>query len=275
MERNNAYYEKNEIELLCQYFIGCIDVGFFDVSDLKSMVDKFCDTIKEIRYNFDNFNYLDRYRIIGNILLVWGDLKEIDYKSYEINFYKAVTDVIIRAFNCADIGIRCALTQIASEEIYMAVNGRDTLARPEMRFDRINGKKFQLRTSYSNYILPIVLTKQLLTTLDVVDELKIISEMFYRGYSAVIGDIMGNTDNDDYEKTDLCSLLDIICYKYFDRLIFDDETLEELKLLEEYQKRLGKRYDELSEQALSFLNLVTTDELRFEISENIKSRSKI
>ena len=255
MRENGAKYDENDPNLLRKYFIACLNLGYLEPKDLVLMVNKFANQIKFISLSYNNVNKMDYYMINESVLYINGALKDTNDTFYEINFYKAVTEVIFKA-NDKHIGIASALCNIVAEKIYnMDVNG-SRIIMPKTDEEKIGDTTIQIRAGYMNYNLVISLTKQLIISLGL-NENKICKKMFFDGFDSVINE----TFNDNTSLL-LLEVLDKLCIIYINRKVRNIINPSEISLLDKYQIIINDTFKKIDQNYFAFCALITTDELR-------------
>ena len=255
MQRNGARYEEDEFNLLRKYFIACLNLGYLTPNDLVTMVNKFASKIKIIVLNYRNVNKMDYYMISNGILYISGAIKDSNETFYEINFYKAVTEVIFEADD-KHIGFSNALCNMAAEKIYnMDVNDM-RIIMPKTDYDMQSGTKITLRAGYMNYNLIISLLKQLLISRGL-NENRLIHDMYFKGYTEVL-----NNNFKDQESNLILEVLDKITIMYINRKVRNIPNDNEKLLTDKYQIILNDSFKVVDQNYLAFCALITTDELR-------------
>lgn len=255
MRQNGAKYEEDEFNLLRKYFIACLNLGYMEPKDLVPMVNKFSEKIKLIVLNYNNVNKMDYYMINAGVLYISGALKDNNPVFYEINFYKAVTEVVFNA-NDTHIGLSNALCEMVSEKIHnMDANG-SRIIMPRTDNETVGDKQIQIRAGYMNYNLIISLVKQLFINKNL-NENKVIRDMYFEGYDAVINRCFsGNTERL------LLDVIDKLCIMYINRKVRNMPNPSEMDLLNKYQVLLNDSFTKMDQNYLAFCALITTDELR-------------
>lgn len=255
MRQNGAKYEEDEFNLLRKYFIACLNLGYMEPKDLVPMVNKFSEKIKLIVLNYNNVNKMDYYMINAGVLYISGALKDNNPVFYEINFYKAVTEVVFNA-NDTHIGLSNALCEMVSEKIHnMDANG-SRIIMPRTDNETVGDKQIQIRAGYMNYNLIISLVKQLFINKNL-NENKVIRDMYFEGYDAVINRCFsGNTERL------LLDVIDKLCIMYINRRVRNMPNPSEMDLLNKYQVLLNDSFTKMDQNYLAFCALITTDELR-------------
>lgn len=255
MHQNGAKYEEDEFNLLRKYFIACLNLGYMEPKDLVPMVNKFSEKIKLIVLNYNNVNKMDYYMINAGVLYISGALKDNNPVFYEINFYKAVTEVVFNA-NDTHIGLSNALCEMVSEKIHnMDANG-SRIIMPRTDNETVGDKQIQIRAGYMNYNLIISLVKQLFINKNL-NENKVIRDMYFEGYDAVINRCFsGNTERL------LLDVIDKLCIMYINRKVRNMPNPSEMDLLNKYQVLLNDSFTKMDQNYLAFCALITTDELR-------------
>lgn len=255
MRQNGAKYEEDEFNLLRKYFIACLNLGYMEPKDLVPMVNKFSEKIKLIVLNYNNVNKMDYYMINAGVLYISGALKDNNPVFYEINFYKAVTEVVFNA-NDTHIGLSNALCEMVSEKIHnMDANG-SRIIMPRTDNETVGDKQIQIRAGYMNYNLIISLVKQLFINKNL-NENKVTRDMYFEGYDAVINRCFsGNTERL------LLDVIDKLCIMYINRRVRNMPNPSEMDLLNKYQVLLNDSFTKMDQNYLAFCALITTDELR-------------
>lgn len=271
MLKNHASYEEDEFNLLRKYFIACLNGRYFEPEDLSVMVNRFTAKVKSICTRCKVSYLLDNFGIDICTLFIDCDLKYENPMLYEINFYKAVTEVLFRVSD-DDLGsiFSCALTEIVAESIYNIDANDCPIIMPKLSFENIDDTVLELRTGYEKYNLPITCIKQLFVCRKINDRI-LIREIFLRGYNYAISKLYENQLNFEKSK-ELVSLLEDMFQMYIKRVssnIFDSQELETLRV---YQRYLNKIFPKQNiGEYFAFLALVTEDSLRNEFIENIDS----
>ena len=265
MTSNGAKYEEDEFNLLRKYFIACLNLGFMEPKDLVPMVNKFAEVIKFIVLNYNNVNKMDYYAINGSVLYINARLKEENPSFYEINFYKAVTEVVFRA-NDKHIGLSNALTNMAAEKIYNMDTNGSRIIMPTTKEEKIGDKTIQIRAGYSNYNLIISLLKQLFICKRI-NENKVLKDMYFNGYEQTINDIL----NDNNVKL-LIDVLDKLMIMYIKRIIMHQTDPNEMVLLDKYQIIINDMFTNIDQNYFAFCALITTDELREKCMKKLENK---
>lgn len=265
MQQNGARYEEDEFNLLRKYFIACLNLGYLEPKDLVPMVNKFASVIKLIVLNYNNVNKMDYYMINGNVLYISGALKDSNDAFYEINFYKAVSEVVLKA-NDKHIGISSALCEMLAEKIHNMDTNGSRIIMPRTVEEQVGNDKIELRAGYINYNLIISLAKQLFISMNL-NENKIINRMFYEGYDVVLND----TFNDKNSML-LLEVLDKICIMYINRKVKGIVNPNEKALTDKYQIIINDTFTKLDQNYFAFCALITTDELRKKCMEKLNKK---
>ncbi len=255
MNQNGARYEEDEFNLLRKYFIACLNLGYLKPNDLVPMVNKFAQVIKLIVLNYNNVNKMDYYMINGSVLYISGALKNSNDMFYQINFYKAISEVILKV-NDKHVGISSAICEIIAEKIYNMDTNGSRIIMPNTVSEQLGDEKIQIRAGYMNYNLIISLLKQLFISKNI-NENKVINRMFFETFEAVINDLF----NDNNDKL-LLDVLDKICIMYINRKVAGVFNPTEKELLNKYQIIINESFNKLDQNYFAFCALITTDELR-------------
>lgn len=252
---NGCKYEEDEFNMLRKYYIACLNLGYIEPQDLSIMVNKFCSKIKFIVTNFNGINNMDYYIIKDNILYINDRIKDNNIDFYEINLYKAVSQIVFN-INNDHIGMSNAFCEIAAEKIHnMDVNGTRIIL-PKTNPEIIDGVTHKLRSGYINYDLIISLLKQLLICNNV-NETRIIRDIFIKGYSKVINELI---DTDD-EKL-ILTVLDKIFELEVNRKTKGISNQGENQLIDKYQIVVNNMFKQINQNYYAFCALITTDDLR-------------
>lgn len=262
MQQNGARYEEDEFNLLRKYFIACLNLGYLEPKDLVPMVNKFAQVIKLIVLNYNNVNKMDYYMINGNVLYISGALKDNNDVFYQINFYKAVSEVVLRA-NDKHVGMSSAICEMVAEKIYNMDVNSSRIIMPKTVEEQIGNDKIQIRAGYMNYNLVISLAKQLFISRGI-NENKVINKMFFDGFDAVLTDIF--KDNNTLL---LLDVLDKICIMYMNRLVRGMVNPSEKNLIDKYQIMINDTFVKLDQNYFAFCALITTDDLRKKCMEKL------
>lgn len=255
MNQNGARYEEDEFNLLRKYFIACLNLGYLEPKDLVPMVNKFASKIKIIVLNYNNVNKMDYYVINQGVLYISGALKDNNSSFYEINFYKAVSEVILNA-NDKHVGMSSAICEMMAEKIHnMDVNG-SRIIMPRTDEEQIGSEKIQIRAGYMNYNLIISLAKQLFISMNI-NENKVINRMLFEGFDNVLNELFK-----DNNSRLLLDVLDKLCLIYINRKVRGEINPSEKILLDKYQIIINDSFKKIDQNYFAFCALITTDELR-------------
>lgn len=265
MQQNGARYEEDEFNLLRKYFIACLNLGYLEPKDLVAMVNKFASVIKLIVLNYNNVNKMDYYMINGNVLYISGALKDTNDTFYEINFYKAVSEVVLKA-NDKHVGISSALCEMLAEKIHNMDTNGSRIILPRTVEEQIGNDKIELRAGYMNYNLVISLAKQLFISMNL-NENKIINRMFFEGFDSVLNDTFN-----DKNSILLLEVLDKISIMYINRKVNGIFNQNEKSLMDKYQIIINDSFTKLDQNYFAFCALITTDELRKKCMEKLNKK---
>lgn len=255
MNQNGARYEEDEFNLLRKYFIACLNLGYLEPKDLVPMVNKFASKIKIIVLNYNNVNKMDYYVINQGVLYISGALKDNNSSFYEINFYKAVSEVILNA-NDKHVGMSSAICEMMAEKIHnMDVNG-SRIIMPRTDEEQMGSEKIQIRAGYMNYNLIISLAKQLFISMNI-NENKVINRMLFEGFDNVLNELFK-----DNNSRLLLDVLDKLCLIYINRKVRGEINPSEKILLDKYQIMINDSFKKIDQNYFAFCALITTDELR-------------
>ena len=265
MQQNGARYEEDEFNLLRKYFIACLNLGYLEPKDLVAMVNKFASVIKLIVLNYNNVNKMDYYMINGNVLYISGALKDTNDTFYEINFYKAVSEVVLKA-NDKHVGISSAICEMLAEKIHNMDTNGSRIILPRTVEEQIGNDKIELRVGYMNYNLVISLAKQLFISMNL-NENKIINRMFFEGFDSVLNDTFN-----DKNSILLLEVLDKISIMYINRKVNGIFNQNEKSLMDKYQIIINDSFTKLDQNYFAFCALITTDELRKKCMEKLNKK---
>ena len=171
---------------------------------------------------------MDYYVINQAVLYISGALKDNNSSFYEINFYKAVSEVILNA-NDKHVGMSSAICEMMAEKIHnMDVNG-SRIIMPKTDEEQISSEKIQIRAGYMNYNLIISLAKQLFISMNI-NENKVINRMLFEGFDNVLNELFK-----DNNSRLLLDVLDKLCLIYINRKVRGEINPSEKILLDKYQ----------------------------------------
>ena len=255
MAQNGCKYEEDEFNLLRKYFIACLNLGFLVPDDLTLMMNKFASKVKLIVLNYNNINRMDYYLLNAGVLYISDRLKYNNFMFYQINFYKAVTEVIFDAEN-SHIGLSSAICNMVAEKVYNMDVNESRIIMPRLSEEKINNDIIKIRAGYYNYNLTISLAKQLFISLGI-NENKLIKDMYFNGFDKVI-----NENIKDSNSKLLIEVLDKLTIMYINRRVMNDVNPGEKSLLDKYQIMLNETFTKVDQNYLAFCALITTDELR-------------
>ena len=265
VNQNGCNYPEDEFNLIRKYFIACLNLGFLVPKDLVEMVNKFCYKIKYITTNFNGTNKLDYYMIKDGVLYLNGMLKDNNPDLYEINYYKALSEVV---FNISSnhTAIGNTLCEMAAEKIYNMDTNDSRIIMPVTTNEIIEGVQIQLRAGYKNYNLIISLLKQFFICKGI-NENKFIKDMFFEGYDIVLRKYL-NEKNDDL----ICDILDKINSIMINRLRTRQEVKGEKDLIDKYQIIVNSMFKVIDQNYLAFCALITTDDLREKCMKQLEAK---
>ena len=266
MISNGAKYSEDEFNLLRKYFIACLNLGYMQPKDLKDMVYKFARKIKLIVLNYNNVNKMDYYMISNGILYISGALKDNNFAFYQVNFYKATTEVVFGT-NDTHIGLSNAICNMVAEKIYNMDTNGSRIIMPQTSTENIGDNKIEIRSGYSNYNLIISLLKQLFICKGI-NENNVIRDMYFNGYDNVVNTII--TDN---SVKLLIDVLDKLCIMYIRRIVLKEVNPSEMVLLEKYQIIINDMFTKVDQNYFAFCALITTDELREKCMKKFENKA--
>ena len=263
--QNGCNYPEDEFNLIRKYFIACLNLGFLVPKDLVPMVHKFCSKIKFITTNYNGTNKMDYYVINQGVLYLNGSLKDNNTDLYEINYYKAMSEVI---FDITDehMALSNSLCEMAAEKIHNMDTNESRIIMPVTTTEVVEGTQLQLRAGYQNYNLVINLLKQFFISRSI-NENKLIRDMFFDGYkNATSKYISGENDNL------VLTILDKINLLMLSRKVSNNAQAGEKELIDKYQIIVNGIFEKIDQNYLAFCALVTTDDLREKLMKQIESR---
>ena len=263
--QNGCNYPEDEFNLIRKYFIACLNLGYLVPSDLVAMVHKFCSRIKFITTNYTGTNNLDYYVINQGVLYLNGALKDNDIDLYEINYYKALSEVIF-GVSANYRSFSNALCEMTAEKIYQMDVNSSRMVMPVTTFEMVENNELQLRAGYRNYNLIINLLKQYFISKGF-NENKIIKDMFFDGYDNVSSRVIVS-DNDKL----IITILDKINLFMLNRKISGKVMKGEKELIDKYQIIVNNLFTTIDQNYLAFCALVTTDDLREKLMKHIETK---
>ncbi len=265
VNQNRCNYPEDEFNLIRKYFIACLNLGYLVPKDLVEMVNKYCSKIKYITTNFNGNNKLDYYVINNGTLYLNGMLKDNNSDLYEINYYKAMSEVIFNVSSNHE-ALANTLCEMTAEKVYNMDVNDSRIIMPTTANEMIEGVQIQLRAGYKNYNLAVNLLKQFFICKGI-NENKVIRDMFFDGYDKVIGDFV--KDNNDKL---VCDILDKINLIMINRIRTRQPFKGEKELIDKYQIIVNSMFDKIDQNYLAFCALVTTDELREKCMKQLESK---
>lgn len=265
VNQNGCNYPEDEFNLIRKYFIACLNLGYLVPKDLVPMVNKFCSKIKFITTNYNGTNKLDYYVINEQVLYMNGMLKDNNSDLYEINYYKALSEVI---FNLTDKhqALSNCLCEMAAEKIHNMDVNESRIIMPVTVNEKIEGNEIQLRAGYTNYNLTINLLKQFFICKEI-NENKLIRDMFFEGYDKISKGII--KDNNDSLVLDILDKLYLIM---LNRVIKQTPFKGEKELMDKYQVIVNNMFTKIDQNYLAFCALITTDELREKCMKQLEAK---
>jgi hypothetical protein len=192
-------------------------------------------------------------------------LKDNNYELYEVNYYKALTEVVFNVSKNHE-AIANALCEMTAEKIYNMDVNESRIIMPITTNEMIEDKQIQLRAGYKNYNLVINLLKQFFICKGL-NENKLIRDMYFEGYDKVINDAIKDT-NDKL----LCDILDKINLIMINRVRTRQPFKGEKDLIDKYQVIVNSMFTVIDQNYLAFCALVTTDELREKCMKQLESK---
>lgn len=252
---NGCNFPEEEFDILRQYFIACLNLGYIEPKDLASMVNKLCYNIKFIVPNYNGTNNLDYYVIKNKVLYICGGLKETNNNLYELNMYKAATEAIFD-MNGEYFGSELAISHMVAEKVFNMHTNESRLILPKLNNEMIGNVKHSLRSGYSNYDLIITLFKQFLISQNL-NETPTIKDMFKRGFNSVVQEHF----MDENEQLVL-NVLNKIAQLDVERKRTNKPDEKENLFIEKYQTLVNNLFKNHNQYYFAFCALLTQDELR-------------
>lgn len=232
LKKNDADYSEEIITALRCYGIALLNLRFIQLDDLHNTIDKITSAIKRVVFiDKPIHNKLDHYRIVDEILYIDSEAASPDTIEYDINLFKAFTQVLINA-NDKQIGISNAICEMIAERVWKYKLKETAIITPCLQREIINGIPMQTLTGYRNYdvIINLLLMYFYAKGINCDDIFR--KMMKYNGnYSDVIDGIA-----DNFEENGLLEQLNEIALLEIRRKVIDTKSEKEAKLIREYQK---------------------------------------
>lgn len=243
---------ENEVNLLRKYFIAGLNLGFFEVDNLKSLMDIFSTRIKKVEV-ITSFGMIDDYMIQGENLVITDISNDEMSDEYIITFFKAITEILLGFAKEKSRGFIDGLCEIVAEKIFFMDSKQQRIVFPKAEILVVHGEKLELRTGYLKNGLIICLLKQFLILYDY-NENCIIRDMFLNGGLGFLKKVKNNN-----EQLLLLEILDVVYSSTNGESVNPKKQIE---LIEKYQIIINNLFNEKDMRYFAFLALVTSDELR-------------
>lgn len=290
MEKHSASYGELSIMLLRKYYIALLNLGYIDLEDLSNMVEKFVSKIDNIEYcHLTPTIYGGGVEIEGRTMFISTDLSngmtdenyeqlqlmenngifddieegEIDLEKagFEIEFYKAVTSVIIDSNKANLKGLSYIICEMIAEKVWFLDEMNTSIIMPKATTETVNDTIITTRTGYLRCNLPISLFKQFCIAYKINDNV-LFCNMFFSNFKKTLEEICNG------EMKVFLFILDKHFGMYAMRTINNTPVDSELSLIETFQRQLSKKLNKSNKGYPAFFSFVTTDELRTKIQED-------
>ncbi len=287
MEKYNVSYGELSITLLRKYYIALLNLGYIDLEDLSDMVEKFVSKIDKIEYcSIAPTIYGGGVEIDGKTMFISTDLSngmtdenyeqlqlmedngifdedefdsddEIDFEKarFEIEFYKAVTSVIIDSNKSNLKGLSYIICEMIAEKVWFMDEKGTLIIMPRAIPETINDTTITTRTGYLRCNLPISLFKQFCIAYEINDNI-FFNKMFYSSFKEILEEVCNG------EMKVFLFMLDKHFDMYAMRTINNAPVDSELSLVETFQTQLCKKMNKSTKGYPAFFSFVTTDDLR-------------
>lgn len=300
MEKYDASYGELSIKLLRKYYIALLNLGYIDLEDLSNMVEKFVSKIDSIEYchlnptiygggveiadrtmfistdltngmtdeSFEQLQFMqdedeklfDEFDIDFDDEMDTGDDIDADEARFEIEFYKAVTSVIIDSYESKLNGFSYIVCDMIAQKVWFLDEMNTLIIMPKATTETVNDTIITTRTGYLRCNLPISLFKQFCFAYEI-KENKLFKKMFYSSFQEALDEFCNG------EMKVFLFMLDKCFDMYALRTIKNDPIESELSLIEAFQIQLGKKLNKSNNGYFAFFSLLTTDELKTKIEE--------
>lgn len=300
MCKYDVSYGELSIMLLRKYYIALLNLGYIDLEDLSDMVEKFVSKIDKIEYcSIAPTIYGGGVRISDSTMFISTDLtngmtdesfeqlqltededKELfdeydidfddemdidedidaDEARFEIEFYKAVTSVIIDSYESKIKGFSYIVCEMIAQKVWFLDEMNSPIVIPKTMTEMLNDTIITTRTGYLRCNLPISLFKQFCIAYEI-NENKLFKRMFYSSFKETLDESCNG------EMKVFLFMLDKHFDMYAMRTIKNDPIESELSLIEAFQIQLGKKLNKSNSGYFAFFSLLTTNELTTKIEE--------
>lgn len=296
MEKHNASYGELSIMLLRKYYIALLNLGYIDLEDLSNMVEKFVSKIDNIEYchltptiygggveiegrtmfistdlsngmtdeNYEQLQLMENNGIFDDIEedeVDFDDDIDLEKARFEIEFYKAVTSVIIDSNKANLKGLSYIICEMIAEKVWFLDEMNTSIIMPKATTETVNDTIITTRTGYLRCNLPISLFKQFCIVYKINDNV-LFCNMIFSSFDKA-WELICNA-----EMKVFLFLLDKHFEMYVTRTIYKDPVDSELRFIENFQIQLGKKLNRSTKSYPAFFSFVTTNELRTKIQED-------
>lgn len=293
MENHNASYGELSIKLLRKYYIALLNVGYIDLEDLSEMVEKFVSKIDNIEYchlnptiygggveiegrtmfistdlsngmtdeNYEQLQLMENNGIFDEDEVDFDDDIDLEKARFEIEFYKAVTSVIIDSNKSNLKGLSYIICEMIAQKVLFLDEMNTLIIMPKATTETVNDTIITTKTGYLRCNLPISLFKQFCIAYEIIDNI-FFCNMFHSNFKEALEEYCNG------EMKVFLFLLDKHFEMYALRTINKISVDSELNLIETFQIQLAKKLNRSTKGYHAFFNFVTTDELRTKIQED-------
>lgn len=289
MKKYGASYGEYSVIILRQYYIALLNLGFIQLEELESMVDKFVSKIDAINYceitpSFygggveikDRIMYINTELSDGvtdenyeeiSVMIDNGifdeefdeadidNIDEFENFKFEIEFYKAITAVITDLLNLENKGVTYIVDEMIAEKVWSMNKKKTRIMMPKSYNENVGSTTITTRTGYLRCNVPISLFKQFCIAYKI-NEYVFFRSMLHSGFKNAIDEICNG------EMKFFLFLLDKYFSMYASRVVYNKPVQSELNLIENFQSQLNKKLKNVDNYYFDFLALVTTDDLR-------------
>lgn len=294
MENHNASYAELSIKILRKYYIALLNLGYIDLEDLSNIVEKFVSKIDNIEYrhlnptiygggveivdrtmfistdlsngmtdeNYEQLQLMENNGIFDEDEVDFDDDIDLEKARFEIEFYKAVTSVIIDSNKSNLKGLSYIICEMIAEKVWFLDEMNTSIIMPKATTETVNDTIITTRTGYLRCNLPISLFKQFCIAYEIYDN-AFFSKMFYLNFKGTMEEYCNG------EMKVFLFMLDKYFEIYAMRTINKISVVSELNLIETFQIQLSKKLNKSNQGHLEFFSFVTTDELRTKIQEDL------
>lgn len=293
MEKYDASYGELSIMLLRKYYIALLNLGYIDLEDLSDMVEKFVSKIDNIEYcrispticgggveiadrtmfintdlsngmtdeNYEQLQLMEDNGIFDEDEVDSDDEIDFEKARFEIEFYKAVTSVIIDSNKSNLKGLSYIICEMIAQKVWFMDEKDALIIMPKAIPETINDKTITTRTGYLRCNLPISLFKQFCIAYEINDNI-FFNKMFYSRFKETLEEFCNG------EMKVFLFMLDKHFGMYAMRTINNAPVDCELSLVETFQTQLCKKMNKSTKGYPAFFSFVTTDDLRKKLQKD-------